>query len=68
MDNFVTWCEDNFLLLNVSKTKELIIDFRRKIDVPLAPIKIKGDVEIVDLYKYLGVTVDNKPRCTTHFD
>ena len=25
---FVQWCEENFLLLNVKETKELIIDFR----------------------------------------
>lgn len=24
------WCRDNNLLLNISKTKELVIDFRRK--------------------------------------
>ena len=26
---FVEWCERHFLLLNVKKTKELIIDFRK---------------------------------------
>ena len=27
IDNFVKWCDDHFLKLNISKTKELIIDF-----------------------------------------
>ena len=27
--SFVTWCEENYLLLNVQNTKELVIDFRR---------------------------------------
>jgi len=27
--DFVRWCEDSFLDLNVSKTKEVIIDFRK---------------------------------------
>ena len=27
--SFVTWCKENYLLLNVQKTKELVIDFRR---------------------------------------
>ncbi|GFR91178.1 reverse transcriptase [Elysia marginata] len=29
INKFVTWCDDNYLTLNVSKTKELKIDFRR---------------------------------------
>jgi len=27
--NLSLWCQDNSLMLNVSKTKELIVDFRR---------------------------------------
>ena len=56
VDSFVSWCDDNFLLLNVSKTKELVIDFRKKKNVPIIPVKMKGvDIEMVDTYKYLGV-------------
>ena len=29
VDNFVDYCDRNYLELNVSKTKELIVDFRR---------------------------------------
>ena len=28
LNDFIKWCDDNFLDLNVRKTKELIIDFR----------------------------------------
>ena len=28
IDNVVNWCDNNFFDLNVSKTKEIIIDFR----------------------------------------
>ena len=57
---FTNWCDDHFLLLNVKKTKELIIDFRVKKD-PLQPLFIKDEeVEVVDTYKYLGVTIDSK--------
>ena len=42
------------------KTKELIVDFRTKRNEML-PLKIKNEtVEIVESYKYLGVTIDNK--------
>lgn len=66
VDNFVSWCEDNFLCLNVSKTKELIIDFRRKKHV-IDPITIKGEtIEQVDSYKYLGITIDSKLQWGEH--
>ena len=30
VDRFTTWCKANFLDLNVAKTKELLIDFRKQ--------------------------------------
>ena len=36
-----SWCEDNSLLLNVAKTKELIVDYRR-LQGEHAPIHIGG--------------------------
>jgi hypothetical protein len=58
--NMVRWCEENFLLLNVSKTKELIIDLRRGPN-PHIPLLINNEqVEVVTQYKYLGTILDNK--------
>jgi len=31
---FVKWCNDHFFDLNVTKTKELIFDFRKNINQP----------------------------------
>ena len=60
VDWFVQWCEDHYLLLNVKKTKEIIIDFRKK-KTPLAPLMIKNEnVEIVNSYKYLGTLIDDQ--------
>ena len=60
VDSFVTWCEQNHLQLNVAKTKELIVDFR-KTRKHLTPVSIQGvSVDIVEDYKYLGVHIDNK--------
>ena len=60
VDKFVGWCDDNFLGMNVSKTRELIIDFRKKGGVHDEVI-LKGEVvETVEHYKYLGITLDNK--------
>ena len=60
IDRFNHWCKDNFLDLNVKKTKEMIIDFR--INKPtLEPIKINDvAVDVVKSYKYLGSIVDNE--------
>ena len=58
INRFVSWCEENYLDLNLSKTKELVIDFRKK-KAMATPIFIKGSqVEIVPSYKYLGVHLD----------
>ena len=57
---FVQWCKVNFLILNVLKTKEIIIDFRILKDV-LPPVTIENQiVEIVQNYKYLGLIIDEK--------
>ena len=58
-DNLVNWCDENYLYLNVSKTKEMCIDFRKKQRCP-KPVYIKGEAaERVELYKYLGVVFDS---------
>ena len=54
----VNWCDDSYLCLNVSKTKDLCIDFRRK-GTQLDPTVIRSEtVESVDHYEYLGTTID----------
>ena len=58
--DLVSWCNDNFLCLNVSKTKEMVIDFQRNAST-LNPLVIKEQqVEFVSQYKYLGTTLDHK--------
>ena len=60
VDCFVDWCDNNFLNLNVKKTKEMIVDFSKSPN-GFSPVNIKGDnVDIVDEYKYLGNIIDNK--------
>ena len=60
VDIFVTWCETNHLEMNVGKTKEMVIDFKR-VKTVLSDLVIHGEkVERVDEYKYLGTVVDEK--------
>ncbi len=60
VNHFVLWSDQNYLNLNVLKTKEMIIDFRKN-QIPPAQLVIKSQtVERVDEYKYLGIMIDNK--------
>ena len=60
VDKFITWCNDNYLNLNVKKTKELIIDFRRNPEVIPDLVINDEKVERVLEYKYLGTVLDHK--------
>lgn len=51
---------DNHLLLNMEKTEERAIDFRRKGTTPRPLSILDRDVELVEVYRHLGVTIDNQ--------
>ena len=60
IESFTEWCTENFLELNVNKTKEMVIDFRNK-KTPITSIVINNEaVEVVSSYKYLGTVIDYK--------
>ncbi|XP_051789625.1 uncharacterized protein LOC127529603 [Erpetoichthys calabaricus] len=66
--DFVKWCDSNHLHLNTSKTKELVVDFRRTRPL-MDPVIIRGDcVQRVQTYKYLGVQLDDKLDWTDNTD
>ena len=49
-ENFVNWCDKNYLYLNASKTKEIYINFWKNQRCP-KPVYIKGEVvERVETY------------------
>ena len=56
-----TWrCQNNNLSLNVTKAKEMIVDYRKR-RTEHAPILIDGAVvEQVERFKFLGVHINNK--------
>jgi hypothetical protein len=60
------WCQDNNLSLNVIKTKEMIVDYRKK-RTEHAPIFIDGAVvEQVESFKFFGVHITNKLTWSKH--
>ncbi len=67
IERLASWCQDNCLSLNVSKTKELIVDFRKRQQQPYTPLMISGTpVERVSSFKYLGVNISENLTWTTH--
>ena len=59
VQSLTTWCSANNLALNTTKTKEIIVDFRRKkVDHP--PLYINGEgVERVHDFRFLGVQISD---------
>ena len=66
IENIVSWCDNNNLFLNVSKTKEMIIDFKNN-KSNIQPIIINNtEVEQVEVFKFLGIYLTN--QLTWHFN
>lgn len=66
VDRLVVWCDENNLLLNTNKTKELIMDFRRKADTH-SPFHINGAaVERATSFKFLGIRISQDLNWSTN--
>ena len=59
--DFADQSDKKHLYLNITKIKEMVVDFRRRIQPAPAPICILGaEVEVVSSHRYRGVRLDNK--------
>ena len=64
--DLAVWCQDNNLSLNVSKIKEMIVDYRKR-RAEHAPIHIDGAVvEQIESFKFLGGHITNKLPWSKH--
>lgn len=60
IQDFVTWCVSNHLMINTTKTREMVVDFWRPRPHP-EPVIIKEDcVEVPHTYKYLAVQLEDE--------
>ena len=66
LHDFVKWCDQSYLCLNVTKTKDMCIDLRRDPPAQTDTVIHDNNVEVVDEYRYLGTTIDNKLRWDRH--
>ncbi len=62
---FGTWCDDNFLHLNTSKTKELFFGSSKTQIHPSIDIN-EEMVERVQHFRYLGITLDDHLSFNQH--
>ena len=67
-EDFLTCCKDTFLELNISKTKDLCIDFRRGPHATQYTVIHGQPVETVSNYKYLGTIIDDKLKFDENTD
>ena len=69
ISRFVKYCDENYLELNVVKTREMVIDFRTKHKVFPDAVMIKGRaVKRVNTYTYLGVVIDDNLNWGEHVE
>lgn len=69
VDDFINWYSSFFLSINVSKTKDMISDFRKsKPTSASSTVILNIEVEIVSKYKYLGTVIDDKLRSEANKD
>eukprot|EP00061_Rhincodon_typus_P003520 g20281.t1 len=67
-EGLVMWCNNNNFSLNVGKTKQLIIDFRKK-GGEYTLIDINGaEFERVEIVKFLGMTITDNLPWTSNVD
>ena len=68
IDYLVKWCNTNFLNLNVSKTKEMIIDFRSKknMNVKKPIVTDNENFEIISSYPYIGCALQDNLKFDIH--
>ena len=64
--NLAVWGQDNNIYLNVIKTKEKIVDYRKRRAEHAHILIDRAVVEQVESFKFLGVHINNKLTWSKH--
>jgi hypothetical protein len=64
--DLAVWCQDYNLSPNVIKTKEMIVDYRKKRTEYARIVIDRAAVEQVESFKFLGVHITNKLTWSMH--
>eukprot|EP00061_Rhincodon_typus_P000827 g12889.t1 len=68
IEGLLMWCNEHILFLNFGKTKELIIDFRKKGGEHIPIYNSGAEAERVKSINFLGVTITDNLFWTSHID
>lgn len=68
IDYVSRWCSENYLALNASKTREMIFDPRKNQNMKNPIIINNTPVQVVDMYKYLGVNIQTDLKWNSHVE
>uniref|UniRef100_A0AAZ3S0Y5 Reverse transcriptase domain-containing protein n=1 Tax=Oncorhynchus tshawytscha TaxID=74940 RepID=A0AAZ3S0Y5_ONCTS len=60
------WCQNNNLSLNVTKTNEIIADYRKRKTEHAPILHDRSVVEQVESFKFLGIHINNKLEWSKH--
>ena len=62
------WCFNNYLDLNVTKTKEMVFNFRKNKHTKILVNVDGSDVQLVKSYKYLGIIIQDDLKWDSHIE
>ena len=62
------WCSENYLDLNVTKMKEMILDMRNKQNSKTPVTISNSSVAVVSSYEYLGVIIQDNLKWNEHVE
>ena len=71
LDQVSSWCDNNHMVINPTKTKSMTIATRQKHQLSPLPLDLVlngAKIDLVSEHRVLGITIDNKLRWDSHIN